>query len=1080
MPNTQNDRYALQQKLNEGAADEVWLATDTAKNRPVVIKQLPVPADFDQLDAALAAAKKLVNLSHPNIAEVYDAGFDETTQNIYLVGEYVDGKTLADYRFKERPSSLITVLDVTMGILHALQYLHGRDILHRDLKPSNVLVGKNEIKVTDTGLVELRQLLAQTDQNLITNPHYISPEQAEGRATDNRSDLYSLGVMLFEMVSGTLPFDYKDVPTLLRAHAYAPPPSIRTLVPDIPLVLERTIMRLLSKSQRSRYASADVVISVLGSIHAQQKIKRPKITAPAPQNNVLIGRHNELTQMESLWTDIQQTSRPRLLVIQGELGVGKTRLIIEFTGNRATQEDAVVLKGRCEEFGTSYAPFAEILTAVFNLNLVIPDTVVNQTAPIVSQIPQLNQILDDVSKPTTNDAPANDPKLAQWQFFEAVLTVLTELGPTVLFLEDANLLDETSVALARFLVRHGQIPLLLIAACSNDKDAVPWLDEFAANEKEVLSLRSLRTAAVGDYLTNLLGGPVSESLVTMVYKHSQGNPSFVEEIIRHLLDSGQCKKNRTGKWEYAPRTDTHDLALPSNLFNLYTQRVQELSEQSQNTLAVAAVIGYEFEYDTWLTLLGGESERAQALDALDEALDKRLLREAGNGRYIFHPADIANVLISLLSTSQQHRLHLQVVEYLLTKPNIDPASIAHHYEQAGLAAEAAQYLEAAGAKAITENAINKAIAYYTRANTLVESQATYEALGNLYRQRGEADESIRSFNKALRLARLAEDYNSEARILNGLAFVLWLYDSYQEADEAAASVLKLPNVSDTERAIAQSHLGMILWLRGQLMDAEYWCQKAVELLEDTDGNDASLAGAYSRLGLVYFARSQYGDAKVMFNQSLKIRQRLEDYWGQAYGLNNLGKVATDQGDFDQASSLLLSAEYIFDSIDSKDGLMVVFANRARVLLRQGGQADEAIPLIEKALTLANQIGKQSAYGLGDIYLLMAQAQIQQQELEQARVSTDKAMHLVEVAGNQEYMAKALALQAQIYTAQGNSEQAEETFKQAISLFKRVGNPAGLLRTRLRHAQFLTVQGQTNGADLEQEARMEAARIGLHL
>ncbi len=1078
----QNKKYVSQRKLGQGAMGEVWLATDTHHNRSVAIKYLPPVIETTQQVQLLSETQQLTRLNHPNLADIHEIAIDGDTNQLYVVREYIDGESLADVIAKDEPLPLMVILDITMGILHALQYLNTLGIVHQNLTPANVFITNNEIKVVDTGLTGLISNLSPNDNDtpILSNPSYLSPEQAENRGIDSRSDLYSLGVILFEMVTGgTLPFTYDDVPTLLRAHAYAPPPSIRTLIPDVPLVLERTIMRLLSKSPRSRYASADVVISVLGSIHAQQKINQAPLTVPMVKNTPLIGRKAEMEQMEAHWTQVKQSSKSSLLVVQGEMGIGKTRLISEFINSKVIGQNLIAIEGRCEEFGAVYTPFTTILTTIFKSQMVEHKTILGQIAPIVNQLPGTAQFFNADDMPAIY-TPANDPKLMQWQFFEAVLTVLTELGPTVLFLEDANLLDETSLALTQFLIKHGQLPLWIVAAYSTNNEPVPWIDKFPGDRQDNLTLPPLSAASTGQFLTNLMGEAVSEALITMIHKQSQGNPSFIEGLIRYLLDSGQCHKDQAGRWHYTPPKRSQDHTLPSTLFNLFTRRVQKLSEQNQQTLALAGVIGHEFKFDTWVTLLGGETKQAKALDALNEALDLRLLREGANGTYTFYPADIANVLALLLSTSQQKELHLQVVDYLLNQTRLDSAAVAYHYKKAGMPHEAAQYLEKAGSEAVAKNAINRAITYYLRANTLRESQNNYEALGNLYRQKGAADEAIRAFNQALKLARLAENYNDEARILNGLSFILWLYDSYEEADEAAAAVLKLPNISEVQRAIAQSHLGMILWLRGQLIDAEYWCQKAVELLENIEGDEASIAGAYSRLGLVYFARSQYGDAKVMFNQSLKIRQKLDDYWGHAYSLNNLGKVATDQGDFEQAISLLLSAQQLFANIDSNDGLMVVYANQARALLREG-LIDKALPLLEKALYLANEIGKQSAYGLSDIYLLTAEAKIQDKEPNEAKLLIDRAIHLVEVAGNQEYIARSQMLLGQIYVLNGELDEAESTYHNAIALFKRVGSLSGVLQTQLNYTRLLRQQGQSEeGAMLEQETYNEATRIGLYL
>jgi len=1068
-------RYSLERKLAPGKLGEAWLATDTQANRRVIVKFLHAAVTPEATEISKAAVESLINLEHPNIATIYDVSFDSQEGKFYVVTEYAAGESLATFIAKQGTLSSQTTLNMALNILRGLEHAHRQNIFHLDLKPANIIINNGRLKLTDFGLAGLISQLPGQSGPIFANPNYISPEQAEARAIDGRADLYALGVILFEIISGgQLPFEHTDETMLLRAHMYAPPPSIRSFNPNVSLVLERTIMRLLSKSPRSRYASADVVISILESIHTTEKQPPRPRPAPGPKETALVGRTDELKTIKAAWARIQQSTQPALLVLHGEMGVGKNRLIAEFTD----KNNILTLQGRCDEFGVPYAPFNEILSKIFETNLIDPATVVAQIEPILNQIPLLKPLLTPHRLPAT-DQYNGTPQLTQWQFFEAMHTVFTELGPAVLLLENAHRLDETSVALIRYLIRHGQTPLFLIANYTGDHQKVSWLTEFEADEIQRLSLQPLTAVQTGRYLANQLNGPVSESLSAMIYKHSQGNPSFIEEIIQHLLDTGQCRQNKGGQWDYISRPESPELALPSSLFNLFSRRVNQLSEKSKETLAVAAIIGPKFPFDSWLALLGGQPKHSLATAALDEALGLRLVRQTGHNHYFFYPADVARVLASFLPQQRQTELHRQLVDQLLNQPNVDPAVIAHHYQQANQTAEAARYLEMAGDRAAAANAINKAISYYNQALPLSKSQDCYEALGNLYRQQGAADEAIRAFNHALELARQAENHEAQARILNGLSFVLWLYDSYQEADEAAATVLKLPNVSQNQRAIAQTHLGMILWLSGKLMEAEYWCQKAVELLENSR-DQASLAGAYSRLGLVHFSRGKYSDAETMFNRSLEIRQQLDDYWGQAYSLNNLGKVATDRGHFEQALSLLQSAQLLFEKIDSNDGLMVVHANQARVLLRQQ-QVDAALPLLDKALHLAREIGKQSAYGISDIYLLLARANLIKEKLDDAKNLTDQAMHLVEVAGNQQYLAKAHALLAQINAAQNNPAAAEEAYQKAIALFRRVNSRSALLRTQFSYAHFMAGQGQSEkAAKLEQQAKTDAARIGLHL
>ena len=1079
------ERYVFQKQIGSGGMGEVWLATDTLLDRPVAIKHTRSVHDPGQKEIFLSEARMLARLNHPNITAIYDAIFDEQEHRFHLVMEYVDGEPLSNLIYnRSSPLPLDIMLEVSMGILRALQYAHGRGVVHLDIKPANVIIAE-DVKLTDFGLASLTSLLAEGREGLIGTVDYMSPEQIGGRAIDGRADLYALGVMLYQMVSGgRLPFDYEEPFDTLQAHQYETPIPVRKFAPQIPLMLEHTIMRLLAKAAEDRYPTAEAVLNVLGSIYARQKFSQPHLQLLDATAKPFVGRQSELQQIEQIWSRVRTSGHPRLLVVQGEIGIGKSRLVAQFLGSQVVDPGYVMLVGRCPEFGAPYSPFAEVLEMIFSRELVKVQLVGDQAGHLLSQMPGLARILD-ISHPAASETGPDDPRRAQWQFFEAVLTILTQLGPTVLFLEDAGGLDEASAALIRFLIRHRYLPLLLVAACRDDEGLLPWLNSFTPAEKEVMTLRPMSGNSIRDYLVNLMGGPVSAVVVNTVSKRSHGNPFFMEEITRHLRESSDFYQDESGTWQYRRRQKSEPL--PTTLIEVFARRMEKLTEskqieklgqESRQALTLAAVIGYEFDFETWLALLGGDAQITVALDALDEALGRRLLRDIGNDQYIFYPADIADMLVSGLTDPRRRYLHRKTAEILFEQP-ANPAVIAHHYQQAGLSLEAAHYLEAAGAKAMATNAINEAIDYYKRALKLEQSQSRFEALGHLYRQKGVSAGSIRAFRQALELARQADNVMDQARILNSLSLVYWIYDRYRQAYRAAASVLKLPGVSESERAIAQSHLGMISWLVGRLSRAEEWCQKSVEILL-AHGDEASLAGAFNRLGLVYFSQGQLTKARAAFNRSLKIRRNLNDYWGQAYCLNNLGKVATEQGRFEQAMALLISAQQLFEKIDSPDGLMVVYTNQGRNLLRQK-RAGQAWPRLTRALQLAMEIGKWSAYGLSDIYLLIAQASLELGKIRRARTAVDEALKLVEAAGNREYIALGQATLAQIYEVQGEARLAETMYTQALALFEQVGNPPGFLRTKLNYAQFLAKQGQVEVAStLEKEARDEAVRFGLEL
>jgi len=1082
----------------------VWLYTDTLLNRPVAVKFLQATEQQMYKDLFLSEARTLASLQHPNITMIYDAAFNEAENRFYIMMEYVEGKSLADLIEQSiGPLALETVFDITIGVLEALKYAHNKGLVHRDIKPENIVIQKGGVKLADFGLAALVSILAEgQNEHIFGTPAYMPPEQIISEGVDGRSDLYALGVTLFEMLTdGHLPFDYKNKLALLQAHVDEPPPSMREFAPAVPLALDQVVAKLLAKHPDDRYPSAEALLDVLKSLQARQKFSERYLHLLDPQARPLVGRSGELKKLQNIWADTQQSGKPHLLVVRGQMGMGKTRLIVEFLGKSIIDENLVALVGRCNELGAPYGPYTEILAAIFDRGLVKSTAFESQMDRLLQQMPGLAALLNIeqppqpvAEKPRSTGsglwqtlstrvpgAASTDPLQAQWQLFTTVFNILVELGPTVIFLDDTHLMDEASAALTRFLIQQGQLPLLLLAECQDNGKPIAWLKAWGDGDKAEIILPALPSAKIQTYLIDFLGGPVSGAVVGVVEKRSRGNPLHIEELARQFIDGGEFFQAEDGEWRYRPPAETGDLShdlLSPFLTDALTRRLEKLSQASREVLVLAAMIepGPEFDVDVWLTLLGDESQMSVAQSALKEALDRRLLREVGQNRYTFRPVDVSKALAATLPPARHLELHRQIAEILIQKQG-DPILIGYHYEQAGQATESAHYLETAGARAMAANAINQAVSCYSRAVELIETLSGYMALGNLYRQQGAWSDSVNAYQRALELAEKNGDVNQQARALNELTFTRWLSDEYQEAAQSASAVLKLEGVSKIEYATAQSHLGMISWVLGHLSEAEKWCRESVETLGGS-GDEAKLAASYNRLGLVYFSLGKFAEATQIAQQSLEMRKKLQDHWGEGYCLVSLGKVAVEQGDFQAAESFLKSARQLFEQIGSKDGLMVVHTEQGRALLAQG-QAAESLPILGEAMRLAQELGKQSSYGLGDIYLLIAQAELAQNQLGQARDAVENALKLVESAGNQEYIAAGWATLAQILAAQGNP--AAEMYQKALKLFENIGSPAGLVRTKLNYAHFLANQGQTEpAAALEQEARSQAAGIGLHL
>jgi len=257
------DRYEIHQRLARGGMAQVYLARDRSLDRPVAVKELAPEFAVDQtfVERFRREAQAAANLSHPNIVGVYDWGTQDGTY--FIVMEYIEGPSLSQVIRHDGPLHPRRAAEIASEVAAALGFAHSRGLVHRDVKPGNVLLtGTGQSKVTDFGIA--RALSSGDDEltqagSVMGTATYFSPEQAQGLPVDPRSDLYSLGVVLFEMITGRPPFSGETPLAISYKHVQDRPPLPTSIVSDIPPALEAVVMKLLRKRPDDRYASAEEV-----------------------------------------------------------------------------------------------------------------------------------------------------------------------------------------------------------------------------------------------------------------------------------------------------------------------------------------------------------------------------------------------------------------------------------------------------------------------------------------------------------------------------------------------------------------------------------------------------------------------------------------------------------------------------------------------------------------------------------------------------------------------------------------------------------------------------------------------------
>lgn len=282
-----SDRYQIIKSIGEGGMANVYLAYDTILDRNVAVKVLRGDLANDEkfVRRFQREALSASSLSNPNIVEVYDVG--EDNGEYYIVMEYVEGKHLKNLLKKRGKLTVAEVVDIVLQITNGLSVAHDSYIIHRDIKPQNILILENGlIKITDFGIAVAMNATQLTQTNSVMGSvHYLPPEQASGKGATLQSDIYSIGILMYELLTGKLPFKGDNAVEIALKHLKEPMPSIKDELPDIPQAIENIILKATAKNPKNRYADAREMHEDLKTCLDESRANELKITFKYPEND---------------------------------------------------------------------------------------------------------------------------------------------------------------------------------------------------------------------------------------------------------------------------------------------------------------------------------------------------------------------------------------------------------------------------------------------------------------------------------------------------------------------------------------------------------------------------------------------------------------------------------------------------------------------------------------------------------------------------------------------------------------------------------------------------------------------------
>ncbi|GAB1691144.1 diguanylate cyclase [Krasilnikovia sp. M28-CT-15] len=742
-------------EIGRGAATSVFRAA--RRGQPYALKQLRGAAGHEP--EALASFRReaalMACVDHPGLVRTRAVGLHDGRPA--LVTDLVDGASLADLL---AGGMLDQVRVVTLGaeIAHALAAAHQAGLVHRDLKPQNVMVPRSgPAMLIDFGLAA-RAGKAVAEDSAVGTFIYSSPEQTGmlKRPVDSRSDLYSLGVVLFECLTGHPPYQGPDVGALLRHHAAAPIPDVRKSRPDADPVLAEIVTRLLAKDPDDRYGSATELLAALGRCS-------DAVAAEGPTNWPLYGRDADLSALESRWARAR-AGAGGVAVVHGPSGLGKTRLLEAVT---AAADGALVLDARCGPDDTvPLAALRETLDRCIRKWRALPADEWAATAQTVreSAMAAGASLLKPLSAGLADllaDVPDTAAGGRDEQFVHAVATFLIELstrvGPTLLCIDDAHWLDDTSRRVLADLDRTlSDAPLLVLVAVANDADTAPG--GFAAGADPVLALGALSDDDMAALVASRLpGAPVPGELAAHVTARSGGVPLSAIEYLRHLVDSGLLVPH----WDtwLLDEEGLDALPVPADGLDLVVSRLDELTDAERAVLAVAAAVGSRFDLDL-VTAAGGRSADAVAT-AVEAAIGRRLVEARAAGRYGFVYPAVRRALLATLDPTGRRDLHARIARQLET---LDPReadhvyAVAGHYAQADPAAEAEAVYRtsvAAGRQALADQAPAEAVTFLEQAEHAANAHGltvdidTHHLLATAYLRAGRLTQARERLDLAL-------------------------------------------------------------------------------------------------------------------------------------------------------------------------------------------------------------------------------------------------------------------------------------------------------------------------------------------
>lgn len=835
-----NRTYKIEEKLGQGGMGAVFRARHLGIGDMVAIKVISPEhtLNSDSLTRFRREAQAARRLAHPNAVAVHD--FNVTEEGLlFMVMEYVHGETVEKYLQQNAPLSPQRALEILRPVSSALDIAHNLGIIHRDLKPANLMLcqdsaGREQVKVLDFGTARLSAAEEQEAVNITRQgqifgtPLYMSPEQVTGDPTESTADIYSLGVILYQMLTGTVPFlSEKSFQTMMaHVHQSPEPPSKRN--PSLPNGFDELVLKALEKNPAQRYQTATALIERLAATvraisgptinsgstgalklpdqrtlssmssnisnvptgsdtlsrssgNSDVRLSRVRMAAlQEPDFDQYVGREAELKRLQNeYFTASEGRAHPTFVV--GTAGIGKTQLLSRFR-EWANNQGAMVLLGKFYDYGGS---IAEPLRLFKNLLInAIPSLSNSNTSSGTTTDDQFRKLFGS----DTNNGESLEGE--KWQVFDrltAAFTMLSKESPVVLLVDDLQWADVLSLEFLGYLLRNTEnLPICFIGSARSeeaDTKGNPFREWLIAQSR-YLHYEKIELVPFDNKMINYLLQAifqfieVSHKDIDTLFQLTNGNPFYLGEVIRMLLE-GQKIAFQYGLWR---GTGFDEVKLPDSISNVVRYKLENCSEDVRHLLTQASVIGDNFSFELLQEVSEVDEKDLEKL--LAQGVKQLLLGEDGKSagdHYRFALTTIRRVIYDDIPKRQRRRLHLKVAAAIV-KVNKNrlrglDGILAYHFHSAGDWEEALKYAHTALTAAQHQQAMDEVVRYSRYAEESIENLSENDTPPADYnRQLGEL-----RLNRATALMRLGRFADAEKEASTMREFIEASGDVYLQA-----------------------------------------------------------------------------------------------------------------------------------------------------------------------------------------------------------------------------------------------------------------------------------------------------------